>query len=182
VPFTKVRGLNWSFQNFKDEIDPLSTVQGRSCLFRLLFGWHPSSRSACDASPNLLCPCWLAGSPRTSRKQAAQHHVIPELPTTEPVNVCCLALAACCYDTKAGSKGQDWNGILQATPLPSANSSQSVRATGVHSRKRSHLRVRLFACKSLPAARLSSYAQIDLLCRVWLVGCSCFSPNDSINV
>jgi hypothetical protein len=94
VPFTKVRGLNWSFQNFKDEIDPLSTVQGRSCLFRLLFGWHPSSRSACDASPNLLCPCWLAGSPRTSRKQAAQHHVIPELPTTEPVNVCCLALAA----------------------------------------------------------------------------------------
>jgi hypothetical protein len=73
---------------------PQSTEPQRQDASLVLFGWHPSSRSACDASPNLLCPCWLAGSPRTSRKQAAQHHVIPELPTTEPVNVCCLALAA----------------------------------------------------------------------------------------
>jgi hypothetical protein len=45
-----------------------------------------------------------------------------------------------------------------------------------------HLRARLSACKSLPAARLPSYAQIDLLCRAWLAGCSCFSPNDIISV
>jgi hypothetical protein len=45
-----------------------------------------------------------------------------------------------------------------------------------------YLQARLSACKSLPAARLPSYAQIDLLCRAWLAGCSCFSPNDSISV
>jgi hypothetical protein len=45
-----------------------------------------------------------------------------------------------------------------------------------------YFRARLSACKSLPAARLPSYAQIDLLCRAWLAGCSYFSPNDNISV
>jgi len=42
IPKTRVRGLNWSPQEYMDKFDPRAKVKGRDCLFCV---FHPAEKA-----------------------------------------------------------------------------------------------------------------------------------------